>query len=54
MNQGRVEDEKKAEANNIRKKMRQQWVPKFPKNANQDHEVNDTQVNGLGGSIIST
>ena len=28
MNTGRIEDEKKARANNIRKQMRQQWIPK--------------------------
>ena len=44
MNIGRIEDEKKAKADNIKKKMRQQWVPVSPKNANQYHEVNDTQV----------
>ena len=38
----------------IKKKMRQEWVPKILDNANQDHEVNDTQVNELGGLIIST
>ena len=28
MNFGRIEDEKKARANNIRKQMRQKWIPK--------------------------
>ena len=27
MNIGRIEDEKKARANNIKKQMRQQWIP---------------------------
>ena len=28
MNIGRIEDEKKAKVDNIRKQMRQQWIPK--------------------------
>ena len=44
----RIEDEKKAKADNIKKQMRQKWVPKSLENANQDHEVNDSQVNELG------
>ena len=54
MNKGRIEDEKKNKAENIRKKMRQQWVPKSPENANQDHEVNDIQVKELDDSNISS
>ena len=34
MNQGRVENEKKAKDKNIRSHMRQQWVRKSPKDAN--------------------
>lgn len=54
MKTGITEDEKKAKAENIRKKMWQKWVPNSLENGNQDHEVNDTQVNMLGGSNTST
>ena len=54
MNIGRIEDEKKAKDDNTRKKMRQKWVPKSLENENQNHEVNDTQVNELGSSNTST
>ena len=41
MNIGRVEDEKKAKADNIRKQMRQQWIPKP---SEQTHSSNGSQV----------
>ena len=54
MNRGRVKDEKKAKADNIRKKMRQQWVQKSLENASQSTETIDTQVKELSGTITST
>ena len=54
MNTTRIEDEKKAKADNIKKQIIQQQVPKYPYNASQNHEVDDTQVNELGDIIIST
>ena len=32
MNTGRIKDEKKERANNIKKQMRQQWIPKSLEN----------------------
>ena len=52
MNNGRIEEEKKAKANNIRKQMRQQWVPKSTKNASLRNDEQITQE--LGDSTIST
>ena len=50
MNIGRVEDEKKARANNIRKQMTQQWIPKTTKETSSNHEGNVTQE--MGDSIL--
>ena len=41
MNIGRAEDEKKARAKNIRKQMRQKWIPKTTK---QTSSSDDSQV----------
>ena len=45
MNIGRVEDEKKARADNIRKQMRQQWIPKSTK-PESSNDGNVTQEEG--------
>ena len=52
MNTRRIEDEKKAKADNIRKKMRQQWVPKSIENASPNNDEQVTQE--LSDSTIST
>ena len=52
MNTGRIEDEKKAKANNIQKKMRQQWIPKSTKDTSPRNDGQVTQE--LGDSTIST
>ena len=52
MNNGRVEDEKKAKVDNIRKEMRQQWIPKSSKNVSLSHDTDVIQY--LGDSSIST
>ena len=52
MNIGRIEDEKKAKDDNIRKQMRQQWVPKSSKNASPRYDEQVTQE--LGDSTFST
>ena len=49
MNIGKFKDEKKARADNIRKQMRQQWIPKSteqqsPNNENVTHEVGDFTI----------
>ena len=50
MNIGRVEDEKKARADNIRKKMRQQWIP----NSTEQESSNDGNVTQeVGDSTVS-
>ena len=54
MNQGRIKDGKKEEADNIKKKMRQQWVQKSLENASHNTKTIDTQVNELGVTSIST
>ena len=51
MNIDRIEDEKKENIDNIRKKMRQQWVPKSTENASPK---NDDVTQELGDSNIST
>ena len=53
MKRGRVEDEKKAKANNIRSQMRKQWIRKSPENASQSPDNIDTQAHELGNSTIS-
>ena len=52
MNTSKIEDEKKAKDDNIRKQMRQTWVPKSSKNASPSIDVSVTQE--LGESTIST
>ena len=37
MNIGKVEDEKKSRVDNIMKRMRQQWIPKFTKETSSNH-----------------
>ena len=49
MNTGRIEDEKKEKVDNIRKQMRQQWVPKSTSPSNNDQVTQE-----LGDSTIST
>lgn len=48
MTRGKVEDEKKLKAYNIRTQMKQQWVRKSLENLTENSEVIDTQDNGLG------
>ena len=52
MNTRRIEDEKKAKADNIRKQMRQQWIPKSSKNTSLSNNEPITQE--LGDTAIST
>ena len=47
-----IEDEKKARANNIKKKMRHQWIPKPLGNTSQSKIEHVTQE--LGDTTIST
>ena len=50
MNIEKVEDEKKAKVDNIRKQMKQQWIPK----STEQESPNDGNVTqGLGDSTIS-
>ena len=50
MNTSRVEDERKARADNIRKQMRQQWIPKSTKkNSSNGNHV----TQGMGDTITS-
>ena len=51
MNIGKIEDEKKAKADNIRKQMRQQWIPKTTEETSSNHKGNVTQE--MGDSILS-
>ena len=46
MNIGRNEDEKKAKVDNIRKQMRQQWIPKSTEkdSSNVTQEVGDFTI----------
>ena len=46
------EDEKKAKDDNIRKKMRQKWIPKYSKNVSLRSDNHVTQE--LGDSSISS
>ena len=50
MNIGKIEDEKKAKENNIRKQMRQQWILKTTTETSLNHERNITQE--MGDSIL--
>ena len=52
MNSSRIEDEKKEKVDNIRKKMRQQWVPKYFENTSSSYDEQVTQE--LGDSTFST
>ena len=52
MNTRRIEDEKKAKDDSIRKQMRKQWVPKSIENANPKNDEQVTQQ--LGDSTFST
>ena len=51
MNIGKFKDEKKIRAENIRKQMRQQWIPKTIEETSSNHEGNFTQE--MGDSILS-
>ena len=51
MNIGRVEDEKKAKVDNIRKQMRQKWIPKPTEQTNPSND--DPVTLEEGGSINS-
>ena len=51
MNINKVEDEKKVKANNIRKQMKQQWIPKSTKETSSNHGSEVTQE--VGDSILS-
>ena len=51
MNIGNIKDEKKVRADNIRKQMRQQWIPKSTEDANSNHGSEVTQE--VGDSILS-
>ena len=51
MNIGKIEDEKKEKEENIKKKMRQQWIPKIIKKTSSNHESDVTQE--VGDSILS-
>ena len=50
-NTGRVEDENKAKVDNIRKKMRQKWIPKSTEDASPSNDGHVTQE--VGDSTIS-
>ena len=50
MNTGRIEDEKKEKADNIKKQMRQQWIPKPSRNTSPSK--NDHVTQELGDTII--
>ena len=50
MNTSRIKDEKKAKADNIRKKMRQQWIPKSTKKTSTSNDGHVTQE--VGDSTI--
>ena len=45
MNQGRIEDEKKVKADNVRKKVKQKLVHKSLENASHSPKTIDTQFN---------
>ena len=52
MNTGRIEAEKKEKVDNIRKQMRQQWIPKSSGNASPRNNEHVTQE--VGDTIVST
>ena len=51
MNIGRIEDEKKEKIDNIRKQMRQQWIPKSTEHASLSNDGHVSQE--VGDSTIS-
>ena len=51
MNIGKVEDEKKARVDKIRKQMRQKWIPKSIKETSSNHGSEVTEE--VGDSIMS-
>ena len=51
MNTGKIEDEKKARVDEIRKQMRQQWIPKCTKDTSPSNDGHVTQE--VGDSTIS-
>ena len=51
MNTSMIEDEKKARVDNIKKQMRQQWIPKSTKNIGSSNDGHVTQE--VGDSTIS-
>ena len=51
MNIGRIEDEKKEKVDNIKKQMRQQWIPKSTEQASSSDDSHVTQE--VGDPIIS-
>ena len=51
MNIGRVEDEKKAREDNIRKQMGKQWIPKTTEEISSNHGSDVTQE--VGDSTLS-
>ena len=51
INTSRIEDENKAKADNIRKQMRQQWIPKSTEQASSSNDSHITQE--VGDSTIS-
>ena len=51
MNTSRIEDEKKEKVDNIKKQMRQQWIPKSIEHAISSIDGHDTQK--VGDSTIS-
>ena len=52
MNISKTKDEKKARANNIRKQMKQQWIPKSIEDTSSNHGTKVTQE--VGDSILSS
>ena len=53
MNTRRIEDEKKGKAENIRKQMRQQWIPKSSENAILRNNESTTQTLNWKANVTS-
>ena len=51
MNIRKVEDEKKRRVDNIKKQMKQKWIPKSTEETNSNHGSEVTQE--VGNSILS-
>lgn len=51
MNIRKIENEKKARANKIRKQMKQQWIPKSTEDTSSNHGSEVSQE--VGDSILS-